>query len=86
MFLDSTGTISVSFPPGWAFDALSSSLTSLVFLDWTAPNERQAFIRVIPSHTDAGASDDNWETVVRSITPTCSMTTSRRGPRTIAQR
>lgn len=69
MFLDPTATISISLPPGWAFDPLSSSLFNLAFLDWTGPNDHQVFVRVFPSHTDAGESDDNWESVVRSRLP-----------------
>lgn len=81
MFLDSIGTISISLPPGWAFDALSSSLLNLVFLDWTAANERQVFARVFPSHTGASDADDAWEKEVRShLPPEATRVERRKGP------
>ena len=40
MLLDPTGTINVTLPPGWAFDPISSSLTALIFTDWTSPGGR----------------------------------------------
>jgi CHAT domain-containing protein len=69
MYRDPTGTVSVSLPPGWAFDPLSSTLTDLAFLKWERPDERQIFVRVFPSHTSAGASDDEWEAEVRARLP-----------------
>jgi hypothetical protein len=69
MFLDPTGTISVTLPPGWAFDPISSSLTALVFTDWTLPEERQVLVQVVPAHVGAGNSDDDWEAALRARLP-----------------
>lgn len=80
MFIDPTGTLSVSLPPGWAFDPASSSLSDLVFLDWAAPKERQIFTKVRSSHVDAGASDDRWEAQVRAHLPDTLTRAERRDP------
>jgi CHAT domain-containing protein len=69
MFLDPTGTISVSLPPGWAFDPLSSSLSELIFVNWLQPNRQQLFVRILPAHAPAGAGDDDWEAAVRRHLP-----------------
>ena len=87
MFLDPTGTLSVSLPPGWAFDPVSSSLSDLVFLDWQAPADRQIFVRLRHSHTNAAATDDEWEATVRKQLPEEATRIERRdGPWLIVER
>jgi len=87
MFVDPTGTVSVALPPGWAFDMFSSSLNGLVFLDWQAPSERQTFLRVHGSHSDAAATDDEWEAAVRSGLPKEAPRIERRtGPWLVVER
>jgi hypothetical protein len=66
MFDDPLGTLSLQLPPAWAYDPRTSSLTKLVFQDWTAP-ERKIYINVSLSSdiVPHGSSDDQWDRAVR---------------------
>jgi len=71
MFVDPLGTVSVSLPPSWAFNPLSSSLTRLAFIDWTSPDSRRVFVIVSPSLSlvAPGKTDGDWEIAVRARLP-----------------
>jgi CHAT domain-containing protein/tetratricopeptide (TPR) repeat protein len=69
MFVDPTGTVSVSFPPSWAYDPRSSSLTHLAFVDWTSPATRRAFVDVDTRLRLIGKTDSEWESAVRAELP-----------------
>lgn len=87
MFLDPTGTLSVSLPAGWAFDPISSSLSDLVFLDWTAPRDRQVFVKLRASCVDAGATDDAWKSAVHAgLPPEATRVERRDGPWIVVER
>jgi CHAT domain-containing protein/tetratricopeptide (TPR) repeat protein len=78
MFLDPTSTASLSLPPGWAFDPISSSLTDLVFADWNSPSDRRIFVHVFPTRTDPSQSGSAWEAAVRAGLPGAATRVERR--------
>jgi len=57
MFDDPLHTLSVSLPPGWAFDPTRSSLTSISFVDGRSPESQQAFAEIATPRVGPGPSD-----------------------------
>lgn len=86
MFLDTTGTVSISLPPAWAFDPRFSSLTKLCFRDWREPCIRKIFVVVGQCELPPSCSDEMWESVVREqLRPSATDIERLSGPALLAQ-
>jgi len=83
MFYDPTGTISVDLPACWVSDPMSSTLTSIIFLDWRSPNTRQIFIHIYPTRQSPHVPDHDWQAQVREGLPATVTRVEYRAPGTL---
>ena len=81
MFQDVMGTVDLRLPSGWAIDLASSSATTLVFRCWTGASPASLNVKVRPSMTSVGMTDEDWvDAVVHDFPSAVTRSEPRPGP------